>query len=694
MKIFEKLKNRKMLKNILFTYTAILFIPLIVIGILLNGVVVKRMRENETGQYEIQVGNMAERLNVTFMDFQKLSGTFSQNSDFSAYSIENDAIAGMKAVVNIRQLVVSNSLIDDIYYKSYMSDKIITKDGIYTAENMIRDINKYPKGISDKIIKSMSETKKSVVFAAEAIEVDSVSEEAITYIIPIGTGTPIASITLIINKNALDKLISDLLNGRFDEICVKDAESTVITAVGSIKDDTKSKYITISKSIGMFGYTVTSLCRKSEIYKNSNTTRLLIFAVMVIIAICGMVLIVVLSYRSYAPIANLNRKITGLVENDSLTDDEYENLNLGIEMLNDNVKKYQMLNEDLKKQVKHIMLKNLIFDSKAKLSGDYFDIRERACYGVFAAYYNGMPEREAMEKIKCLNIDPLDMDIYYIEAKEEKIIGVIAADNHEEIIALLEDKIKILGETGIKITIGNFYRDIEGISKSYSDIVSHSENDNNEYPYNEITAMVELLKDFEFEKACEKVKEIFAKNYDTMPNMFLKCIAANVLSSFISGIAAENILNARLISIYKEGIGIVSESTDIKAVADTVYDCCVDLKESILDNIEKNKGIAYKLLNYVNDNCFDSNMSIKSISNELDISPSVASGVFKQETGVNLSKYLWERRLAEAKRLLAETDMSVNDISAAIGYDIPNSFIRKFRSCEGVTPNEWRKQNK
>lgn len=694
MGFYKKLKKKKTLKKFLLTYTAIFFVPLLLVGITLNSVVVKKSRENELKQYETQLDNLAERLNISFMDFQKLSRTFSQNSDFSVYSIENDAIAGMKAVTNIRQLVVSNSLIDEIYYKSYVSDRIITKDGVYEADDMVRNINKYPKDVAEDILKNMSSAKKSVIFASENVCIDSSPADMITYIIPVGTETPIASITLLINQKALNELIVGMLGDSCDAVFVSDESGNVVTSAASGDDTSGGKYITKSKSIGMFGYTVTAACKKSVVYKNSNTTKLLIYAVMLIIAILGMIFIALFAYRSYIPIAELNRKINTLVDNDNTTDDEYENLNLGIELLNDNIKKYQTINEDLKKQVKHIMLKNLVFSSDAKLADSYPVIRERACYGAFAVFYDGMSVRNARKRIDALNVDPVNMDIYCVEIRSDEIIGVLAVDDFEESMSLIDDGVKRLETENFRVTVGNFYRDIEGVSKSYSEIVSHISGKNNEYPYEETTKMVEHIKKFEFEDACKIVKNIFDKKYDNMPNMFLKCIAANVLSSFISGIATENILNAGLIAIYKESMGIISESVDADEVAGVVYDCCVRLKENIMENIEKNKGIARKLLEFINDECFDSGLSIKSISNEFGISPSAVSAVFKKETGLNLSKYLWDIRLVEAKKLLAETDIPVNDISEKIGYDIPNSFIRKFRSAEGITPNEWRKRHK
>jgi len=65
--------------------------------------------------------------------------------------------------------------------------------------------------------------------------------------------------------------------------------------------------------------------------------------------------------------------------------------------------------------------------------------------------------------------------------------------------------------------------------------------------------------------------------------------------------------------------------------------------------------------------------------------------VFTQMYGVSPVKYLQAIRIAEAKRLLAETDLSVSEIAAGVG--IPNLyyFCRLFKREAGETPTEFRK---
>jgi AraC family transcriptional activator of pobA len=52
--------------------------------------------------------------------------------------------------------------------------------------------------------------------------------------------------------------------------------------------------------------------------------------------------------------------------------------------------------------------------------------------------------------------------------------------------------------------------------------------------------------------------------------------------------------------------------------------------------------------------------------------------------------WIVERRMAQARRLLVETDLTVGEIASRVGYADPGYFTRLFRRMHGVTPLGWR----
>ena len=59
--------------------------------------------------------------------------------------------------------------------------------------------------------------------------------------------------------------------------------------------------------------------------------------------------------------------------------------------------------------------------------------------------------------------------------------------------------------------------------------------------------------------------------------------------------------------------------------------------------------------------------------------------------GVSLSEYIKEKRMAEAGRLLKDTDLSNEEIMNRIGYTDKKQFYSNFKEVYGQTPSSYRK---
>jgi len=66
------------------------------------------------------------------------------------------------------------------------------------------------------------------------------------------------------------------------------------------------------------------------------------------------------------------------------------------------------------------------------------------------------------------------------------------------------------------------------------------------------------------------------------------------------------------------------------------------------------------------------------------------SRFFRQTTGTTFTSYVQEVRVAEACRLLAETELSVSRIAHEAGFGSLTQFNRVFRRLKKLTPSQWR----
>ena len=73
-----------------------------------------------------------------------------------------------------------------------------------------------------------------------------------------------------------------------------------------------------------------------------------------------------------------------------------------------------------------------------------------------------------------------------------------------------------------------------------------------------------------------------------------------------------------------------------------------------------------------------------------DMSVSRMNAVFKQETGYSPLEYVRRMRVAQARRLLAEPELSVKEIAAQTGFEDSFHFSKVFRRLDGLSPTHYR----
>ena len=84
--------------------------------------------------------------------------------------------------------------------------------------------------------------------------------------------------------------------------------------------------------------------------------------------------------------------------------------------------------------------------------------------------------------------------------------------------------------------------------------------------------------------------------------------------------------------------------------------------------------------------------SVSGYAERLGISPSYLNKLVRTQTRHSAMDWVEISRVNWAKSLLKDSDMSVGEVSIAIGVDDPSYFTRFFRKSTGMTPSEFRHQ--
>ena len=68
------------------------------------------------------------------------------------------------------------------------------------------------------------------------------------------------------------------------------------------------------------------------------------------------------------------------------------------------------------------------------------------------------------------------------------------------------------------------------------------------------------------------------------------------------------------------------------------------------------------------------------------------SRIFKKETGISISSYILKKRVEEAKKLLAQSNLPINTVSIYVGYSNFSYFTKMFKENTGYSPLDYRRK--
>ncbi|MEC8665767.1 MAG: AraC family transcriptional regulator [Pseudomonadota bacterium] len=150
-----------------------------------------------------------------------------------------------------------------------------------------------------------------------------------------------------------------------------------------------------------------------------------------------------------------------------------------------------------------------------------------------------------------------------------------------------------------------------------------------------------------------------------------------VLARTLSGLAFVYLANTSLFRIYPQAMQLINTNTKDELSADE-------------------KTIAYRIEQLVDmDKIYhEASYGRADLARELEIPETVASKIINVHFRKSFPQLLNERRVADAKQLLAETDASMKVVAEEVGFNSLATFNRVFKDMEGVAPSAYRKAAK
>ncbi len=144
---------------------------------------------------------------------------------------------------------------------------------------------------------------------------------------------------------------------------------------------------------------------------------------------------------------------------------------------------------------------------------------------------------------------------------------------------------------------------------------------------------------------------------------------------------------------FDNSFSILSAEDDINLIKEFTQKFLIECTTAIT-SVKKTEihPVIKKVCDYIDENLAQ-DISLEQAADFAGVSSFYLSKLFKEEKGETYINFISDKRLEKSRQLLEETELSIKEITAKVGYNDQNYFSRIFKNKYGLSPKEYRKVN-
>ena len=160
-------------------------------------------------------------------------------------------------------------------------------------------------------------------------------------------------------------------------------------------------------------------------------------------------------------------------------------------------------------------------------------------------------------------------------------------------------------------------------------------------------------------------------------------------------IASDSDQNAEAVLEGRDPYHWILAQNDTPVIREWILALCSRLMEQRQSREEKiETEVIRRAKAFIDENIGNGDLSLQTISDAMGLTAPYFSQLFSRETGQGVSTYITGLRMEFAGRLLASSDLKVDDIAAQAGFSSASYFNLVFKKNFGMTPTQYRKKTK
>ncbi|MDR0998375.1 MAG: helix-turn-helix domain-containing protein [Treponema sp.] len=214
--------------------------------------------------------------------------------------------------------------------------------------------------------------------------------------------------------------------------------------------------------------------------------------------------------------------------------------------------------------------------------------------------------------------------------------------------------------------------------------------DSYHYPLEIEQNLINLIRLGNDEKALGLIRQVFEDNISRtgVSGQIIKLLASDLMGTLMKGrLTPETKLMPEILFSTELSGGIPHPERLIDYLEKKLDEIC-RANRSFLDKKHSHE-LGEKIKTYINENFRNPDLNISITALHFDLTPAYLSGIFQQQTGLNLLEYISTLRIEESKKLL-EQGYSITKTAELAGFRGSSTFIRIFRKITGVTPGQYK----